>query len=253
MELPLPATAAPEPDEEQAGDEGPAPAAPQDPPEGAPAPAVEPGAPTQQVRLQMAAPKLGSSSSTSAARSRQIGQLYTAIGTRSTGIDLILVAGVDSGNLHLQLFHPSTQAFSRSMEIPYQGDADDEAAQTVPLLLNRVDGAGNISQTSPIAAPLDIGANSELALLLTQPTEMLVTAVDTGKKPKGRDGLVNEDDEQDGKGKGKGKGKGGLILGIVGGVVAAGAVGGGVYLATQAGGGPGTDGNPNQGSIIVQF
>jgi tetratricopeptide (TPR) repeat protein len=209
-----------------------------------PDPATAPGAEpegaepsTQGVRLAMKPPELGEPSASELGRSRQIGQLYTALGTRAVGLDLILVAGTDGGNLHLQLYHPATEAFSQAMEIPYVDDADDEAIQGVGLLLNRVDADGNLSQTSPNAAPLDIGANAELALLLTQPRDPIATRGGGGS----------------GEGGSGGKAGAGVILGIVGGVVAAGAAGTGIYFATQGGNQGTTPGPLNQGTIAVQF
>ncbi len=196
-------------------------------------PATEPAsAPAKTVRLAMKPPTLGQAASSTTGRSLQTGALYGSLGNRSDGVEYFLIAGVEGQQLHLQLLDTRTDAFSKAIEIPSADTADDEAVQTVPLLLNLVDKQGGFTATSATAAPLDVGANSELALLLLQPrTPAPVGGArgDTG-------------------GGGKKQGKAGVILGVTAAVLAAGGASAGVYFLTRPG-----ETDPNQGAIVIQF
>ncbi len=163
-----------------------------------------------EVSLTLGVPSLGIAGESAASRSRQTAALYRTLGEHAQGVDLFLLAGVSDNLLHLQLYSPTADAFSKQVEIPYADKADDEAVQTVPLLLNVLDKAGHlpIAATIPTSAPLDIGVNTELAALLTQPRTPVVI------NNNGNGGTTK-------------KNKTGLI--VVGSIVVAGVLGGGGY------------------------
>lgn len=135
---------------------------------------VKPSAEAQTLKLGLGAPNIAQSSASSPGRSRQAAQLYRAIGSNARDLDLILLAGTDDGLLHLQLYAPSNDAFSKAMSIPFADTANDEAAQTIPLLMNFVDATGRISDanTSPLAVPLHLDSNVHLSSLLLDPREV---------------------------------------------------------------------------------
>ncbi|HHO54443.1 MAG TPA: hypothetical protein ENK18_27125 [Deltaproteobacteria bacterium] len=122
-----------------------------------------------EVEIPMRLPTLGNPSDQPAIRAQQTQALYQALGDRSEDIDYLLLVGVDQGSLYLQLLDTASEALSRSIVLPYSGDATDEAEQSVPLLLNLIDAQGALTATEGAAAPLDVSANSELALMLLQP------------------------------------------------------------------------------------
>jgi len=189
-----------------------------------------PAAGTLEVTLELGIPTLGAAGESAASRARQTAALYRTLGEHSQGVDLYLLAGVSDDLLHLQLYSPTADAFSKQVETPYADTADDEAVQTVPLLLNLLDKNGHLpsAATVPTSAPLDIGANAELALLLTQP-----------RTPKGGGG--------NGGGGGKKKNNTGMI--VVGTILGVGVLGGGGYgtyaLLNRDGGGAGN------GTVVV--
>ena len=193
---------------EEGDDEGPA-EPPEDAEEGVEAPAASG---STEITIDLGVPMLGIGSDTPSGRSRQTASLYRTLGEHSQGVDLYLLAGVSDDLLHLQLYSPRADAFSKQVEIPYAGTADDEAVQTVPLLLNVLDKNGHLptAATIPTSAPLDIGANSELAALLTQPRAPTVGGNNNSNA-----------------GNGDKKGKGGIIA--IGTILAVGALGGGGY------------------------
>jgi len=209
VDVPAPGATA----ETPAPEETPAPAsppeeAPEAPADGTPA---TPAAPSITVDLTLGSPVLGTMAATPAARSRQIGTLYRSLGEHSVDVDLFLLAGVSEEWLYLQLYAPDADAFSKQVEIRYSGELQTEATQALPLLLNVLDKNGHLptAATVPTAAPLDIGANAELATLLTQPKPLVTT---------GGGGQAD-------------KKQGVKPWAIVAGVVAAGALGGGGYGA----------------------
>jgi hypothetical protein len=212
----------------------------------APAPDAPPVAPVvQDVAVVLAQPSLGEAAKSPVGRSAQVAGLYTALGNRAEGMNYVLVAGVDGGSLYLQLLDPETDTFSKAMEVPFTGPADDEAVQSIPLLLNVVDPQGRFTSTAPTPAPMSIGTNSVLGLKLTQPKAVgpagtTTTKVKTVKPPK-----------PDGGGGGGGGSKVGVVLGVVGGVVLAGAAGTTVYLLTREGDEPTPGTGP--GTVIVKF
>ena len=167
--------------------------APDAPAPDAPAPDAPPSSegtaealPQLEVSLELGVPVLGTASETAPGRSRQIGSLYRALGEHSEDVDLYLLAGINEEWLHLQLYAPRADTFSKQVEIKYGGDTASETVQALPLLLNLLDKNGDLPTTAtvPTAAPLDIGANTELAMLLTQPRPTTATpsAASSGKK-----------------------------------------------------------------------
>lgn len=194
------------------------------------APEAVPGAP-QAVALTLGPMRLGEGSPSAVGRSNEVASTYLALGNRADGLDYLLIVGVADSVLEVQLLGTTTDTFSKAIELPYGDDADDEAAQAVPLLLNGIDGSGGFAATAAVPAPIDIGANSELALLLTG----RITPIPVGAIP-----LDTQPPPQK-------KSKLGAVLGIVGGVVVAGAAGTGTWLYLQG------QQDPDQGSIIVSF
>jgi hypothetical protein len=183
------------------------------------------GSPSQ-VRVALSAPTLAAAASSAAGRSNQVAALYSALAKRATGVDYVLIGGVDGELLHLQLVHVASATFSKPMEIPFSGSADDEAAAAVPLLMRFVGPSGTFAATAPTALPLAVGSNLALTLLLTQPPEPAAVSI-PGDKPR--------------------KSKTGLILGVVGAVVAGGA-GTTAYLLTRPG-----ETLPTTGTVTVRF
>jgi hypothetical protein len=205
--------------------------------EGAPAPVV------QQVPLALGAPVLGEPAASPLGRANQTAALYGALGRRSEGVDYMLVTGVHDGSLSLQLMRVATGTFSKAVELPLAGDAGEAAVRAVPLMLSAIQPDGSFTATAPAPAPLDLGANPLLALLLDRHVQPVQPVVDVG------------DGGGTGGSAGGGKVKVGVVLGIVGGVVAAGVAGTGGYLLLSDGQGPGTNPGtgPNQGAIRIQF
>lgn len=124
-----------------------------------------------EVRLKLGPPTLGSAAEGTTARSHQTGALYRALGEHARDVDLLLLAGSTADVLHVQLYATGTDSFGQAVDIPIQGEIGDAVARAVPLLFEAVgpDGALAPERTSPLAVPLDVGANIELATLLTQP------------------------------------------------------------------------------------
>lgn len=155
---------APEPDPEAEGVEGePAVARP---PEPVPLP---PRAETVKVTID--APRLGSAAGSRPRRSEQVGALYRALGTRAAGVDLVLLGGVEGDALSLQLYDVNADTFSRPLEVPFEGTADDEMLTSLPLLMNLVDRNGQLTSTVDQALPLTVGTNTGLASMLLDPPE----------------------------------------------------------------------------------
>ncbi|MEZ4238093.1 MAG: hypothetical protein R3F59_18490 [Myxococcota bacterium] len=174
----------------------------------------------QQVPLALGVPVLGEAASTPVGRAEQIASLYGALGRRAQGVDYLLVTGVADGSLSLQLLRVATGTFSQAVALPLAGDPSEAVVQAVPLMLATLKPDGSFTATAPAPAPLDIGADSLLALLLdgfVQPVTAAPVPVPVPVTPRERGG----------------KPKVGLVLGIVGGVVAASAAGTGGYLLLQ--------------------
>lgn len=123
------------------------------------------------VRLTLGPPTLGRAAEGAAARSRQTGALYRALGDHARNVDLLLLAGTTDDVLHLQLYSPPTDSFGQAVDVPIDGELVDAAARGVPLLFEAVgpDGALAVGHTSPLALPLDVGSNVALATLLVHP------------------------------------------------------------------------------------
>lgn len=196
-----------------------------DAPDDADPPTIAPPAPqpprAESVEVEVLAPYLGTAASSSLQRAEQVASLYRALGTRAADVELVLLGGVDAESLHMQLYHSPTDSWSRPIAVPYQGSIADEAVASVGLLLNVVEPDGTLSALSDDTVPLDIRTNAALASLLLAPPTPLP---------------LPDDDDDDRK-----KPKTGLILGVVAGVVAVAAIGGGIaYVASQQGGDDGT-------------
>ncbi|MCA9494425.1 MAG: hypothetical protein KC621_31075, partial [Myxococcales bacterium] len=182
-----------------------------------------------QTRVSLQPPMLGTAATSTVGRSNQATALYTALARRTEGIDYVLIAGVDGDQLHLQLMHVQTATFSKALELPYADDADDEAAAAVPLLLPAIGPSGTFTTTAASAAPVAIGSNVALALLLTQPPEPAPIGPAAGTTKK-RSALP-------------------VVLGVVGGAVVAGGVGTGAYFLTR---GP-TETTTPEGTVVIHF
>lgn len=187
------------------------------------------------VQLSPSAPILGEPAGSPVGRSTQTADLYSALGRRAQDLDYVLVGGVIDGSLSLQLLHVASNTYSKPIALPVAGEATDEAVQAVPLLLGAIGPAGTFTATAAAPEALDIGANSLLALILDGQVAPTVTEVPVVGPP-----VVIEK-----------KSKLGLVLGIVGGVVAASAAGGGTYLIATSG--PPDPADLNHGVIAVQF
>lgn len=200
----------------------------------APAAAVDGGAPpagAQVVAVPLGPMRLGEGAASATGRSNEIAATYLSLGHRADGLDYLLLVGVSDSLLQIQLLSVGTSTFSKPIELPYSEDADDEAAQAVPLLLNGIDANGTFTSTVPAPGPVDIGANSELAMLLTNrilPTPVSGVPVEPIPPPEK-------------------KSKVGVVLGIVGGIVVASAAGAGTWLVLQG------EDEPEQGAIVIQF
>lgn len=127
--------------------------------------------------LTLGAPVIGTAAETPALRSRQIGGLYRAIGTHAAKIDLLLIAGVDEGQLYLQLYAPRADAFSKPVTAPITDSAGSLAAENIPALMDMMgtDGRFLPGQTHPIAIPVGLDTNAHLASLLMDPREPSTT------------------------------------------------------------------------------
>jgi hypothetical protein len=184
------------------------------------------------INVPLAAPSLGTASTSPVGRASQVASLYQAIGSRASGVDYVLAVGVVDTLLSVQLYDVTHKVWSRAIELPYSDESDDEAVQAVPLLLNGVGPDGTFVATAAAPAALDIGANEELALLLTAaitPKVTSVTPVPTGP-------VVEH------------KSKAGLVVGVISGLVVAAGAGAGTYLfATRE------PEDPNQGVVVIQF
>lgn len=125
------------------------------------------------VSLTLGAPVLGTAAESPALRSRQIGGLYRAIGTHANKIDLLLIAGVDQGQLQLQLYSPRADAFSRPVTAPITDSAGSLAAESIPALMDMMGTDGKLlpGQTHPIAIPVGLDSNAHLASLLMDPRQ----------------------------------------------------------------------------------
>ena len=136
------------------------------------------------VELSFAPASLPVGGETPFIRSGQTERLYRAVGEHAS-VDYVLLAGTDERLLYLQLYDPLNDVFSTAMPIPYSGDVDDEVVQTVPLLLNLLDGRGKLpgDSVSTEVAPLDVSANGILSQILLDPSEQ-TTVTDEVDKPK---------------------------------------------------------------------
>lgn len=193
---------------------------------------VAPGGAAPAVALPAGPPSLGAQADSPAARAAQVASIYSALGKRSDGLQYVLVAGVEGGLLHLQLFDSARGVFSRSVDLPYVDDCDDEAVAAVPLLLPIVDATGAFTANAASPSPLGLGDNVALAGILTQPPAAPVVVLDpVGPNPPGP---------------AQKKSRLPLVLGIVGGAVVA---GGATTAAVLLGGDP----PEPTGTVIVTF
>ncbi len=192
---------------------------------------VPPGRDTTAVSVTLGPPTLGQAATSAAGRGRQVAGLYQALGTRAEDVDYILLAGVDQGQLAMQLYSARAEAFSREVRVPVTGTADDEAIGVLPLLLALLDESGQLPELAraTTAAPVAVGSNPWLASALLSPPTPTEAPVDVAQTP-----------ERESKG-----GKTALIVaGTAGGALL---VGGGVAAAVLLTGGPPADG----GTIVV--
>ncbi|MCB9673689.1 MAG: hypothetical protein H6737_01155 [Alphaproteobacteria bacterium] len=137
---------------------------------------VEVGDEPVNVVLEATEPTLGAGAGSSALRGRETTALYRALGRHSEGVDFVLLAGTEEALLHLQLYDVARDTFSIPTSIPYTGEAEDEALQTLPLLLNLLTPEGELpaNATQASAVPLDRGVNPQLASLLMEPIQPFV-------------------------------------------------------------------------------
>jgi tetratricopeptide (TPR) repeat protein len=137
------------------------------------------------VVLQPGPPQIGASAETTLQRSRQITGLYRALGAHAKDVDLVLLAGTVDEQLHLQLYAPAADAFSRAIVVPYQDDAVDEAAAAMPELMTLVTNDGKLPSdaVAALAAPLQLHSNSHLARMLMDPSAAALLVDTTLESP----------------------------------------------------------------------
>lgn len=125
------------------------------------------------VALAMGEPVLGSGADSPFMRSRQIAGLYEALGKHADDVDLLLLAGVEQSQLHLQLYSPLANAFSNPVRAALTDSAGDLAANNIPTLMEMVTTDGKImpDKIHPTAVALGLDTNAHLASLLLDPRE----------------------------------------------------------------------------------
>jgi hypothetical protein len=118
---------------------------------------------------------VGLAAETDTLRSRQVAELYKALGDRVTGGLVLLGGELSPSTVGLQIFEPRTGNFSRILTAASGGDSSAalvSLAAQVSGFLNQ-SGVLRADQVGGAAISVDIGANSILAqvLLETQPEE----------------------------------------------------------------------------------
>lgn len=118
-------------------------------------------------------PSLGESSSSRYGRARQTSALYKSL-ARQAEVDLVLLAGVSEGMLHIQLFSRPSDAFSTPIEVPYVGTAEDELIAHATEVLRFANDDGSLPSALSAAAPvpLSVDANAWLASVLLAPPDL---------------------------------------------------------------------------------
>lgn len=180
-----------------------------------------------EVRLNPGPPLLGRAAESNTARAHQAGALYRALGEHARGVDLLLLAGSTTDMMHFQLYAPGTDSFGRPLEVPLDGPLAATAQQALPSLFETVapDGSLSAEHTSPLAVPLDVGANVALATLLTSPSRAPQSPAPVAAK------------------------RGPRVLPVVLGVVGAAALGSGTWYGVKAL--TGDDGSRYHGTIRI--
>jgi hypothetical protein len=196
------------------------------------------------IDVPMGNPTFGSAAATPIGRSGQVAALYESLAARSGGIDYLLIGGSVDNKLQLQLFDARARTYSGTLVVPFVDDPTDEAVQALPNLVRGISADGSFATAAAAPPPLDVGANAELALLLT---ERVAPLPFTGAPAFPGARVATEPAEEKPERERK-KVKAGTVLGvIVTTLVVGGGAAGGYYLLSRE---P-TD--PNQGTVIVQF
>ncbi len=169
----------------------------------------------KDVKVSMRRPLLGQAADSRVGRSQQTSSLYHALANRSADIDYVLMVGVDATTLFLQLLDARTEALSKTLELDRMDALDPalHAVEELPRLLELIGDGARLTATIGAAAPLDVGANSQLALLLLQPTDYVLDPPRASLKRRRRNRVI------------------GVVTGFV--LAGAGATAGFVYLANQ--------------------
>jgi hypothetical protein len=111
---------------------------------------------------------VGAAAEGNAARSKQVKDLYKALGAH-VGAGLVVLAGVTApGQVAAQLYAPATGNFSKVLTGDDGGDPVAAICDLAPALVAYVNESGEIraDRVSPQVAPLDISTNDVLADLL---------------------------------------------------------------------------------------
>ena len=185
----------------------------------------------ERVRIAMRLPPRGQAADSVMARRQQAAALYEAIGRRARDVDYLLLAGVESGRLLLQLHDARRGLFSSAVEVPVGDDVEEALRPALTNLVAMIDEEGRLRSTAGAAVPLLVSANPLLAELLVKPSlEALPgpAVADAGRRGQER----------------RGRGWVGVGVGVLGAAIAGGtvyALGGFDALA------------PSQGQVRIAF
>lgn len=122
------------------------------------------------VDLELGPAVLPSPGESAFARTRTNTSLYKALGEQAEA-DLVLVAGIASGQAWVQLFSPPADAFSNALKVDVDGDSVEEIVEALPGLLDVVNDEGALPSvaTTATAGPMDPSDNRLLAAMLLDP------------------------------------------------------------------------------------
>lgn len=124
---------------------------------------------------------LGNSASDPSGRSRQIRDLYRAMGDYDDRGTLLLAGSISADQVGVQLYSPTSGNFSRSVTGEAGDDPVDAICELLPTLLGYLAESGDIraDRVGAQVLPLDIGANTVLSGLLVDPPPINESAPNT--------------------------------------------------------------------------
>jgi hypothetical protein len=177
---------------------------------------------SKDVRVELQASRLGSTSDSKFVRTRETAALYEALADH-VDADFWLVSGEYQEAIYAALYSPAADSWSNYVRVPLMERGDDETIQAVTELMAMVDNGGSLKRDAyaETSIPLDRSANELLAnLLVTADATVDDGPIVVEKKPFPW-----------------------WVVAASAGAVAAGAGGYGIYrVATH---------DPNQGKIVV--